>query len=77
MDTININISNTSEEEIVWELLNDRRREYPQGGITKISSGSTSEFVIWESKNSWGYYYDDGRMTIFHEDLGMHLELTF
>jgi len=72
-----IKVSNWAKKEIVWELLHDRRKEYPKGGILKISPGSTSNFIVWESENSWGNYYDDGRMTIYIPDLDMHLELTF
>jgi len=72
-----IKIDSNANEYIVQEVLNDRRREYPQGGIISIRSGSTSESIIWESANSWGNYYDVGAMTIYVEDLDMHLDVPY
>jgi hypothetical protein len=32
--------------------------------ILRVMQGSTSEFVIWETVNSWGHYYPKtGKMT--------------
>jgi len=70
-----IKIDPNANKYIVQNLLNDRRREYPQGGIISIRSGSTSESIIWESKKSWGDYYDVGVMTIYNEDLDMYLDI--